>query len=79
MLDQISAEKAKIGERLARLDAGARPPSLGERVLALAIGKTRQELYMRHVPAIARTMSALYYSAISAPDESRSVTASCMR
>jgi hypothetical protein len=109
ILDQISAEKAKISERLARLDAdrekitirltdletaervltrvgtttpakrprsasaaeakalavqrgqgrpprsvtskstgheaGARPPSLGERVLALAIGKTRQELY----------------------------------
>ena len=108
ILDQISAEKTKLSERLARLDsdrektaiqltdletaervltrvgtpaarksrsataaerktlvakqnrgratragsgksashgAGARIPSLGERVLALAIGKTRQELY----------------------------------
>src|SRR6478672_8201564 len=73
ILDQISAEKTKIGERLARLDAdrektaittrgrgrpprtaagklaGGKPsaqsPGLGERVLALATGKTRQELY----------------------------------
>jgi len=81
ILDQISAEKTKISERLARLDAdrektatqltdletaervltrvsttprataaksagaGARTPSLGERVLALASGKTRRELY----------------------------------
>jgi hypothetical protein len=118
ILDQISAERTKISERLARLDvdrakiatelidletaervlvrvsktlparrprsasaaevkapiatrgrrgrppkaatstsAGRKPraPSLGERVLGLATGKTRQELYAA-VPAIARTM-----------------------
>src|SRR3984893_14505416 len=33
----------------------------------------------RHVPAIARTMSAWWCSAISARDGSRSVTANCMR
>ena len=35
--------------------------------------------YTRHVPAIARTTSAWRYSAISARDGSRSVTANCMR
>jgi hypothetical protein len=35
--------------------------------------------YMRHVPAIARTMSAWRYSAISARDGSRSATANSMR
>jgi hypothetical protein len=35
--------------------------------------------FTRHVPAIVRTMSAWRYSAISARDESRSVTANCMR
>ena len=139
ILDQITAEKTKISERLARLDAdraavatqltdletaervltrvskappGRRPtsaavaakastvtrgrgrpakastsksvgrepdpPSLGERVLALATGKTRQELYVA-CPTIARTMSASQCSAISVQDGSRSVTASCMR
>ena len=54
ILDQISAEKTKISERLARLDtdratvATRKPgaPSLGERILALATGKTRPELYV---------------------------------
>ena len=143
ILDQISVEKTKISERLARLDADrakiatqlidletaervltrvrktpptrrstsaaapearastatrgrGRPPkaatiksarrepsapSLGERVLALATGKTRQELYVacptdrpNHVG-----MAAWRYSAISARDGSRSETANCMR
>ena len=140
ILDQISAEKTKISERLARLDtdratvatqstdletaervltrvsktpparrptsaaiakakastatrgrgrppkaatrksAGREPnaPSLGERVLALATGKTRQELYLA-CPAIARTMSASPCSATSALDGSRSETANCMQ
>ena len=140
ILDQISAEKTKVSERLARLDtdratvatqltdletaervltrvsktpparrptsaadaeakaatatrgrgrppkaatsksAGREPnaPSLGERLLALATGKTRQELYLA-CPTIAPTISALQCSAISVPDGSRSVTASCMR
>ena len=70
ILDQISAEKA----------AGREPnaPRLGERVLALATGKTRQELYLES-PNIARTISALQCSAISVPDGSGSATASCMR
>jgi len=71
-VDQITAEKTKLSERLARLDAdrekiatqladletpraataksagrerGVQNLGLGERVLALATGKTRQELY----------------------------------
>ena len=142
ILDQISAEKTKVSERLARLDADrakiatqlidletaervlkrvsktpparrrrsasaaeakasnatrgrGRPPKaatsksaggepsarslgLGERVLALATGKPDGN-YTRHVPAIARTMSAWRYSAISARDGSRSATANSMR
>src|ERR1700730_8455394 len=138
ILNQISAEKMKVSERLARLDADrariatqlidletaervlarvsktpsarrprsasaaeakasnvtrgrGRPPraatsksaggepsarslGLGERVLALATGKPDRN-YKRHVPAIARTMSAWRYSAISARDGSRSATA----
>jgi hypothetical protein len=60
--------------------AGREPnaPSLGERVLALATGRTRQELYLA-CPTIARTISASQCSAISVPDGSRSATASCMR
>ena len=139
ILDQISPEKSKVSERLARLDserttvtarlrdletalrvltrvsktppatrttsataaeakaptanrgrgrpsraaanksAGRKPsaPSLGEHVLALATGRTRQELYVARAPTIARTISASQCSAISVPDGSRSVTASC--
>ena len=139
ILDQISAEKTKVSERLARLDtewatvatrltdletaervltrvtkspplrrptsaaaaetrapatsrgrvrpvraattsAARKPsaPSLGERVLALATGRTRQELYLA-CPAIARTMSASPCSVTSALDGSRSETANCMQ
>ena len=53
ILDQISAEKTKVGERLARLDADratviAQLTDLetAERILALATGRTRQELYL---------------------------------
>ena len=53
-------------------------PSLGERVLALATGRTQQELYLA-CPAIARTMSASPCSATSALDGSRSETANCMQ
>jgi hypothetical protein len=53
-------------------------PSFGERVLALATGKTRQELYPA-CPTIARTISASQCSAISARDGSVSATAISMR
>ena len=53
ILDQISVEKTKVGERLARLDADratviAQLTDLetAERILALATGRTRQELYL---------------------------------
>ena len=52
-LDQISAEKTKVGEQLARLDADRATVTAqltdletAERILALATGRTRQELYL---------------------------------
>ena len=126
ILDQIAAEKTKLSERLARLDAGraqvaselteleaaervlarfsktplprrpelaaagkAKAPaksaqrepsaaSLAERVLALAAGKTRRELYLA-CPKDRPNVIGMQCSAISVPVGSRSVTASCMR
>jgi hypothetical protein len=140
ILDQISAEKSKVSERLARLDserttvtarlrdletaervltrvsktppttrttsataaeakaptasrgrgrpsraaanksAGRKPnaPSLGERVLALATGRTRQELYVARPNDRPNHIGIAVQPHLRA-DGSRSVTASCMR